>query len=233
MKTWYQHLGFDNNPLTIKPVHNLNRFESYHDIIKKIMSTISQGKIIYIEGNYGTGKTTILKKIIKNYGGDKRIIYYNASRAEDQMDLDFLIINRTFWSRLFKYKAKDLLLLLDEAQEMTETDAKNILDHYNKGYFHSVVLVAKSKSNLPEFIHNVLGSNIFKTDVLTENEAIELIKTRLHNQELLTDEQILKLYEASERNPRKLLINTEEVCKLSLKTETKVLDKHVEEVLAR
>lgn len=231
MKTWYKHLGFDENPLTIKPVYKIERFENYKEIIKKLISSISQGKIIYIEGDYGTGKTTLINKIIQIFGGDKRIIYYNAARSENQLDLNFLIINRTFWTRLFKYKSKDLLLLLDEAQEVSETDAKNILNYFNKGYFHSVILVGKSSKNFPDSIQNVLGSNIFKTDILTEKEAINLIRTRLNNLDIITNEQILKIYEASEKNPRKVLMNTEEACRLSLKTGTKVLDKYIEEVL--
>ena len=233
MKTWYKHLGFNENPFSIKPIHKLDKFESYQEVLKRLISSISQGKIIYIEGSYGTGKTTLINKIIQIFGGDKRIIYYNATRSENQLDLDFLITNRTFFSRLFKYKSKDLLLLLDEAQETSETDGKNILEHYNQGYFHSVILVGENSKELPESIQNVINSDTFKTDVLTEKEALELIRSRLNNLDIISDEQILKIYEASERNPRKILINTEEACKLSLKTETKVLDKHVQEVLAR
>tara|TARA_Y100000310_G_scaffold29928_1_gene28454 strand:- start:9106 stop:9804 length:699 start_codon:yes stop_codon:yes gene_type:complete len=231
MKTWYQHLGFKENPLTIKPVHRVEQFESYKEVLKRLTTTISQGNIIYLEGQYGTGKTTLLNKIIKIYGGDKRIIYYNSSRAENILDIDHLITNRTFWSRLFRFKSKNLLLLLDEAQHLTEEDAKNILKHFNEGYFHSAILVAKTRRDLPDAINNVLGSNIFKTDSLTENEAITLIKSRLNNLDVINEDQILKIYEASNRNPRRLLINTEEICRLALKTDTKIQDKHIEQIL--
>lgn len=234
MKTWYQHKGFKENPLTIKPAYSLNCFESYKEVIRRLMARISQGNIICLEGNYGTGKTTFINKIIKIYGGDKRIIYYNSARANKILDLDSLIINRTLWTKLLRYKSRNLLLLLDEAHLMTEEDSKNILKYFQEGYFHSVVLVTKSRKDLPvNLTESITNNNLFKTDNLTEKEAISIIKTRLNNLDIISDEQIIRIYNASEKNPRRLLINTEEICRLALKTETKVQDKHIEEVLLK
>lgn len=231
MTTWFHHLGFKENPLSTKPLRNLENVESYNEVIKRIAVSIKQGKIIAIEGKYGTGKTSIIHKIIQLYKGDKKVIYYNVSRAEEKLDLNRLIIQRTFWTKLFRVRSKNLLLILDEAELMNEKDAKNIINYYSKGYFHSVVLVEKSAHLLPEPLKSQINKYLFKTDVLTEQEAIKLIQSRLKKLDIISQEQILRLYHFTEKNPRKLLMKVEEVCKRSLKKENKVQDKDIQAIL--
>ncbi|GEM_PF-2804531 len=233
MTTWFHHLGFKENPLTTKVIENLEKIESYNEVIKRITASITQGKVIAIEGEYGTGKTSIIHKIIQIYKGDKKVIYYNTARAEENLDLDKLITHRSFWTKLFKIKSKNLLLILDEAELMTERDAKGILDYYTKGYFHSVVLVGKSTKLFAEPLRSEIKSYLFKTDVLTEQEAIKLIQLRLRGLDIISESQILKLYEHARKNPRKLLMTVEEACKQSLKKENKVQDKDIQMITQR
>ena len=120
-KLWYNKLGFNNNPFSIKTAafHNELFGLNMQDTINKIET----GSIIFIEGDYGTGKTTLLKGIVNKFGGKKKIIYYSCNRTEDNINVDKLMTNRTFFSKIFKTKPNDLILLLDEAQDLNETDS--------------------------------------------------------------------------------------------------------------
>ena len=114
---------------------------------------------------------------------------------------------------------------------MNEKDAKNIVEYYNKGYFHSVVVVGKSTQGFPEPLKSQIKNYLFKTDVLTEQEAIKLIQSRLRNLDIISKEQIVELYEYSKKNPRKLLMMVEEACKRSLKKENKVQNEDIQTII--
>src|SRR3989338_3583834 len=99
-KLWYNKLGFNNNPFSIKPAafHN----ELFGLNIQDTINKIETGNVIFIEGDYGTGKTTLLKGIVNKFGGKKKIIYYSCNRTEDTINVDKLMTNRTFFSKIFK-----------------------------------------------------------------------------------------------------------------------------------
>ena len=60
--TWYHELGFFDNPFSIKPAAFHNELMGYNQTIKEINKKVEESNIIFISGEYGTGKTTVLKK---------------------------------------------------------------------------------------------------------------------------------------------------------------------------
>ena len=62
MNLWYKKLGFHNNPFNIKPGAYDNELVAYN--MPYIYKKIDNGDMVFIEGYYGSGKTTILKNII-------------------------------------------------------------------------------------------------------------------------------------------------------------------------
>ena len=80
--TWFHELGFFDNPFSIKPAAFDNELMGYSQVIKEINDKVAGSYIVFISGEYGTGKTTVLKKIINEFKGKKQVIYYNYNQSE-------------------------------------------------------------------------------------------------------------------------------------------------------
>ena len=65
---WYRHLGFKQNPLSIKPAALHDEVIAYD--LEDIYDKVEFGEVIFIEGPYGMGKSTILKNIVNEFGAD-------------------------------------------------------------------------------------------------------------------------------------------------------------------
>ena len=233
MEIWYKEIGFSNNPFSIKPAAYHNELYGYD--INAIINKVKQGKIFFIEGEYGKGKTTILKKVIKEFGGQKKLIYYSCNRVEDNLDIQKLINERPgFFSKLFGRTPNDMILLLDEVQDLPSEDFEQVLQSYNK-YFKSIVLVSADydKIKFTNGLKDLIGNNIIKLDELKDEDSIKIIRKRIGSR-LLTDDQIKRIGKKSANNPRKLLKNCEEVCRYAVDLGyDNVKDDHIDKILGK
>ncbi len=232
IKTWYNSLGFYTNPFSIKPAAFHDELFGYEDMLNKINSKMANGSIVFLTGQYGTGKTTILKRIIHRFKKQKKIIYYSCNQG-DAIDFDKLLYSRTFFRRLFHARQKRAILLLDEVQDMNKKDSDKLCEYFDKSFFKSILLTSM-KANQVKFtdcLKELTQENIFKISKLTKTEAVELVRKRVGNIEFLKDEVIEKIYSLNS-NPRAFLKNCEELCRYAHETGSdEVTVKHVKEVL--
>jgi predicted AAA+ superfamily ATPase len=118
---WYRELGFKENPFSIKPAALHDEVIAYD--LEEIYDKVEYGDVVFIEGPFGMGKSTILKNIINEFGGDKRIVYYSANRSDGKIDFNkVLTSNQGFLGKVLGMKPKDVVLLLDEAEHMSAQD---------------------------------------------------------------------------------------------------------------
>lgn len=228
---WYRKVGFYNNPFSIKPA-------AYHDsplglgnTIDDISYAILTKKLIFVEGEYGQGKTTILKKLINDFGGKKQVAYFSCNRLDGRLNIQKLLKKRYgFLGKLFSLEAKDMILLLDEAQYLGEEDYKKLAEHHRTGSFKSVVFVTpKINGSANGLLQNALVVNLKK---LNQTEAVNIVRRRVGNLHLLSDNIINEVFERSNRNVRELLKNCEKVCKYAVDNElTKVSEEALNAVL--
>src|SRR3989344_1807664 len=193
MDIWYKELGFYNNPFSIKPMAFHDEIIGYD--VDLVLGKIGNGEVMLIEGNYGKGKTTILKKIIRKFGGQKKIIYYSCNRTESNIDFDSLIKNRHgFFSSLFSDDT-NLILLLDEAQDLNQEDSEKISEYYNKN-FKSIVLVAPDfeKLNLSNGLSKLIGQNIIRLADLTEDDSVNIVRKRIGYTNFISDDLIRMIF---------------------------------------
>ena len=231
MELWYKDLGFYNNPFSIKPL-------AFHDEIignniRDMISKIEKGKIIFIEGEYGNGKTSVLKRIIREFGGSRRLIYYSCNRTEKNIDIDSLLMGRYgIIGRIFRIKPKDMILLLDEAHELLPEDAEKLKDYYKK-HFWAIVLVGYDFKKLQvNGLKEAIGEDVISLRKLNAEEAVRLIRRRIGNLNFLPDNMIKVIFEKSKSNPRRLLKNCEEVCKYTYdQGGSQVTLEHIDKVL--
>lgn len=231
MELWYKDLGFYNNPFSIKPL-------AFHDEIignniRDVISKIEKGNVLFIEGEYGNGKTSVLKRIVREFGGSRRLVYYSCNRTDKNIDFDNLLTGRYgIIGRLFGIKPKDMILLLDEAQELSCEDLDRLKSYYKK-HFWSIVLVGYKYNNLQvNGFKEIIGDNILSLRKLNVDEAIRLVRRRIGTLNFLSDNIIKTIFERSKMNPRRLLKNCEEVCKYAYsKGASQVTAEHIDKTL--
>jgi energy-coupling factor transporter ATP-binding protein EcfA2 len=211
---WYRELGFHNNPFSIKPAAYHDKLFGYEDAVAKVIKSIEANKFVFIEGNYGEGKTTILKHVLRFFGGHKKVIYFSVNRVEKRLQIRRLLNERYGRiGRWFDIRPKDMILLLDEVQYLDPRDLEKILKFKNEGHFKSVVFVGQKyeEKNFPEEVKKNLKH--FKLEKLNENDAVNIVRKRIGDLELLSDEIIKKIFVLSDKNARTMLKNCEQICK--------------------
>lgn len=232
---WYRRLGFRSNPFSIKPAAFNNELVAYD--LNFIYQRIDEGQMVFIDGPYGTGKTTILKNVIDHYRGKKRIIYYNFHKAETKLAISKRVNKVTpFHKKLVGLKQKDVILLLDEVNFIKISDAKEILKLYKKGILKSVILVNHDyySSRLPKALEEYLTGNIIRTAKLNTTEAVDIVRRRIGDIAFLSDDMIRKIFTLAENNPRRLLLYCEDVCKYAMEIgDDMVTQEHLDDVLGR
>ncbi|MBL7170073.1 MAG: AAA family ATPase [Candidatus Aenigmarchaeota archaeon] len=236
MDTWYNQLGFYNNPLNIKPAAYHDEILGSNGVIDEVLDKVRSGSILFIDGDYGTGKTTILRKIINEFGGKKKVVYYSCNRSENGLDVERLIKGgRGFFGELFGVEPKNMVLLLDEVQDLNKEDCEALHVSFDNKSFKSIVLVSKDfrKVNFGNGLKGLIGKNIIKMKKFNGEEAVDFIRKRIGNLKILSDEIIKSLNKKADGNPRKLLKDCEEVCKYAVENfEDEVNGEIVKKVLS-
>ena len=221
MQLWYQRLGFYSNPFSIKPAQFDHMLFGGEGALKDVLDRINTGNIIFIHGPYGTGKTTMLKRIISEFSGSKRLVYYSCNSTDRRINIEKLLTGRYgLVGKLLGIKPTGMVLLLDEVQDLSGEDEHEVLKYYREGYLFSVVLVSKtSEARISDEMKKIIGYNFFTTSPLTDQDAIRMIRRRIGMLPLLSDETIRHIARLSGYNPRLVLENCEDVCRMAIEWE--------------
>lgn len=235
---WFEKLGFKHNPFMIKPYAYNEELHGYKPYIQKINNSIKNGKVIFIEGDYGIGKTSVLKQVIDEFKGQNKLIYYSANRSEGGIDFDALIKGRAgFFGKMFGNMPKNLILMIDEAQKMNMHDCEKIENLIDEEYFSSVILVSDDmkKVNLSKKLKKLIGKEVIDLNsAFTESNAQKMVKDRLGDESDFMPSKAVKLiYLKSNKNPRRMLENLEDVSRFVIeeKDKKKVSEADVKEAL--
>lgn len=227
---WYKNLGFDYNPFTIKPSEYYDELIGLKEHMKELTKLIKKGEVIFIEGPYGFGKTTLLKKVISTFAGQGQVIYYNVNRTDRDLDVDGLLYNsRGFFGRLFRIKPKEMIMFLDEITDINRKDCERLYEYYITRYFKSLVFIGESypNANLSSELRELIGKNIIRLNTFPKADALKLIKKRLDKSKILSDKILEKIYELNP-TPRAFLQNCEDACKIAnMQGKSRVTEEHL------
>ncbi|MGM5484365.1 MAG: ATP-binding protein [Nanobdellota archaeon] len=201
MRTWFEEYGYRKNPLSTKPSLVLYGIE---ELYTRLRRKIQGGKRILLLGEYGTGKTSLLKKVIKEFGGRRKVIYYNCNKDDCHIDFKALIKGSgNLIQRLFGIRKKGLILLVDEADLLKKRDMENLEFHFSKGDFRAVVFAATG------MISSV--DEVIRTGSIGEKDAVSMIRKRIGHD--LISEGMIKEILRKDDNPRRFLKNVEAFCR--------------------
>ncbi|MFT4261325.1 MAG: ATP-binding protein [Candidatus Woesearchaeota archaeon] len=210
---WYEKFNYKSNPLSIKPKAEFELFFDDKSLVNDIIKNIEDNQNILLKGAFGTGKTSILKKIIAEFGGKKKLFYYNAYSNNKPLNYDEVLKNAgNPISKFFMVKSKDVILFIDEAHNLSSDNLEGVIPLLNTNFKSVILSSSKQDFVLPEVLNNNVKIKI-NLENFTQKDAFNIVKDRLgENQSILSDEEILDVYNKS-YTPRDFLLSLEDYCK--------------------
>jgi type II secretory pathway predicted ATPase ExeA len=207
---WFEELDFDENPLYIE-----TKYHGNEELLNEAFYIIESGNILVIEGEEGSGKTKVLKEVIRKFGGKGEIAFIDCKDLEKELNVEKVIINKNgLLGWLFKKSPKNMILLLDNVEYLSNRNMERIKYFYDSNHLKAVIITTKEadKLKLNESIAQRIRK-VAKVKPLTEFEAVQVVRDKL-GENLLSDRIIKESYKNSNKNMKKFLENTEKVCKV-------------------
>lgn len=229
---WYEELDYEENPFKDSEETELI---GYENIIDEVLYRLDSGNILCLEGKPGAGKTAVLNSILNKFGGNGygRVVYLNGHQLNNGLNIEKVLNKKAgILKRMFNKKPKNMILLLDEVQDISKKNCERIKYYFDNNFVKSVVFTSSNfkKANFTDSLKERISKTVKLRD-LTEDEAVNIIHSRLGNDELIPEEVIKEVFNRSERNMKYFLKNCEKLCNFSFENNgKKVLPEHVNEV---
>ncbi|MBW2990669.1 AAA family ATPase [Candidatus Woesearchaeota archaeon] len=218
MATWYQQLGFRENPLDVRPNPLLVGLERQEE---QLVNHVLKGEIAFLNGLTGSGKSSLLMRVQKNLKNHK-FVYLDAQELPKDFNLqEELKKKRSFFDRLRlrKHPTKTPVLIIDEFQATDKDlilDARAKWENPDERKIKSIIIAQISKylKNVTPAFKERLGSRTLVLPTLDDVEMKEILNLRLKRRgtnyfNKLHNEAINLIVAAADGNPRKLLEYTD------------------------
>ncbi|RME54540.1 AAA family ATPase [Candidatus Woesearchaeota archaeon] len=211
---WYEELDFDENPFKKE-----TKTVGYDDLLDDMMYGIVSGHMMFIEGAPGSGKTKLLKEAIRRFGGHGKVIYVNCKKLHKELNVERLLKDRYGWfaTKVLNKKPKNMILLLDEVEHLSQKNCERIKYYYDQNYLRAVVFAGTDfeLAGLNESIQQRIHKKLIVKE-LSDYEAVQVVREKI-GEDLLSDRVIKYIYNVSNKNNKKFLENCETVCKVAAK----------------
>lgn len=205
-QTWYNKIGFSYNPLSIKPTENINLI-GYEKIIQRIVYQIKIGNVIFLEGTFGTGKSSILRAIRKDI--QHNILYFNCAQQTNLKKA--IMAKRSFFRKIFFLKPVKMTLLVDEAHLANPKEFDFLYEFYIMDRIKSIVFAGTEFKGVPFNKAFKSDTKIYRLNEIRNNLAVEIIRSRIPEIEIIPPALAKKVFALSENNPRRFLENIEDL----------------------
>lgn len=205
---WFEESGFDDNPFNLNPLKTDFSLIGRDKEAKEILYRIISSSMLLIEGKVGTGKTALLKYAIDNFKGKGKVIYVDGNKLNKRLNV----------SDLLKKKPKGMILLMDNVQYLSKKNNEKIKYYYDEDYIKSVVFTTTAYSlvSFTNAIKDRIGTNIIQLKNLSQSSALEIVKERLNDKEILSEDVLKQLYNDS-NNIKEFLRNCDLLCSYIVK----------------
>ncbi|MFH1473622.1 MAG: ATP-binding protein [Candidatus Aenigmatarchaeota archaeon] len=180
---WYERYGWTSNPFELKPKPDL--ISGFDEIREELLDYIKSGSCCLLLGKEGMGKTTLLKWLEKYAISEGIPLYINTSGMKGvelkQMDLDKLIKEKTGLLGKMLNKGKEIILLIDEAQDLPPLMGKAIKRSFDNNVIKAVVLASETDKleNLGKSLLDDVSKRKVKLRPMKQEEALNMIYNRV------------------------------------------------------
>ncbi len=209
---WFKQLGFSRNPFSIKPA--AFSYELFGVNSDSLISGIEDGKMLFVEAPIGFGKTTLLKSIVHRFGGKNKVVYAHALPSE-KLDVKDFLKRASLANYITGTLAAGMILVVDEAQNITNESSAEIMALYKASNIRAVVFFGTrySREGFASELGRMLNGNVIRLARPTPEQAVSLIRSRIGNLPVLSNNAILWAYKKSQGSPRQLLQVCEDICR--------------------
>ncbi len=225
---WYEELDYDENPFEVN-----TRMVGQENLLDEAYYTIMSGNILVIEGDEGTGKTKLLREVIRKFGGKGKVAYLNSKQIEKELNIEDIVVKKSgFMGWLFKKYPKNMVLLLDDVEKLSEKNSERIKYLFDMNHLKAVIFATKDAEKL-KFTESLLQRvrKNMEIETLSDYEAVQVIREKVGNN-CLNDRIIKEVYHQSNKNMKKFLEKAETVCKAYVDNK-EINEKDVEKILAK
>ncbi len=201
---WYEELDFDQDPFADTEETPLI---GYEDALQEIFYRIAAGDMLFMEGKEGSGKTALLKRVIARFRGRGKIIYLDGKKLEKNVNLGETFKKSVgFWKRLTGRQPSNIILLMDDVEEVTRKNSERIKYYYDQNHIRAVIFTGTNYKTvgLSESLKDRV-SKIIKIKEPSEEDVIEIVKARLQNKQVMSEEVIKELYKRANKNMKTLM----------------------------
>ncbi len=237
MDQWYEELDFEKNPFSVNPSYNLKTIVGREKILDEVDYRIKSGSLMFLEGELGLGKTSILRLIIKKYRGKGQIIFVDCEKLGDNLNIEELLVNRNglIKGKLMKKYPKNMILLIDNVSELSSVNTERIKYFFDEGYLKSVIFTGESYEAVN--FSDSLRQRMAKVEALpslNSYQVVDMVRKRFGNSKFISDAVIEKVSELSNSNPKQTLVNLDSVCEYVINIDEDCVSlEHVNEVLVK
>lgn len=233
---WYEELDFDENPFSTNPKKFANQLVGMETILEDVFYRVAAGSMVFIEGKKGSGKSSILWNVIKKYRGKGKIIYFDCAQIEKELNIERLLINKHGFirGRILNKKPRGMILLLDNIEELSKRNSERVKYFFDQGYLLSVVFVGASydKTKFSKSLKERIGSRVIRTMVLEFYQAVSLVRNRIGDLDIISDELIEDIFKSSGKDLFKFLQNLDSIFSFAVENnEEKITKQTIKKVI--
>ncbi|MBL7170074.1 MAG: ATP-binding protein [Candidatus Aenigmarchaeota archaeon] len=226
---WYEELDYEENPFKDNEDTELI---GYEELIDEVLYRVASGNMVCVEGKSGAGKTAILKAAINKFKGTGRLVYINGQQFDNGLNIEKILKKKAgLMKRLFNKKPKNMILLLDEVQNLSQTNCERIKYYFDNNFIKSAVFTSSdlNKANFTTSLKERMSKTIRLREIM-EDEAVDIVQSRLGSDEVMSEEIIKEIFNRTNKNMKIFLKNCEELCAFALENNGKtVLPEHLKE----
>lgn len=216
------------NPFSTKPNTKLIGLENKKGTLKKY---IEGGNICFLNGPPGVGKSSMLKWMQSNIKRHK-VTYLDGKGLDEYFDLNKHILQkRNFFQKIFRITPKNVVLLVDEAQDCLKSFINMLQKNWNDDTVKSIVItqISSDLSGFSRSFRERIGKKIIRLKRLNEKEITDLINLRTKGKHPFDEDAISLIAEKADYIPRRVL----EICEMAYNeiSKKKITAEDVEDLL--
>lgn|SRR3989338_1247103 len=224
---WFEELNFDANPF-----EHETKTVGYEEVLEDTDYCIVSGNMLFITDEKGNGKTKLLKEVIRKFGGHGKIIFVDCLKLDKELNVERLLKDANgIMGSVFNQKPKNMILLLDNVQHLSQRNCERIKYYFDQNHLRSVIFTGTNfeKLQLPESLKHRMWK-VVELGFLTDYEAVQIVRDKI-GYDFLSDHMLKDIWKQSGKVIKDYLKNCEKVCKEYAKTKD-VKDNDVQRILA-